>query len=204
MVRALRRVGSAHRALRGAHGELTRACPIEGREDDGEDGVSGPGGTGGVRVVYPFDGASFVVNPEPPAALQAVDIRVEAGGPVEVRVDGVLLAAPYRWVLAPGAHTISTRAARGERRGGGRAGADSRAVRRGRSVCAPNGRVLVASDTGDPEANAEVPYSADASARKARTEERLAALGVPVARTLPPVLRSARSCRATRRRIKTW
>jgi hypothetical protein len=55
------------------------------------------------------------------------------------------------------------------------------------SVRAPNGRVLVASDTGDPEANAEVPYPADARARKARTEERLAALGVPIARTLPPV-----------------
>ncbi len=64
-------------------------------------------GSRAIRIAYPFDGASFVVDPERPRALQLLDIRVEPQDPrAEVRVDGAPLAVPYRWPLSPGAHTI--------------------------------------------------------------------------------------------------
>lgn len=56
------------------------------------------------------------------------------------------------------------------------------------TVRTPDGAVLVAPDTGDPEPGAQVPHPADAIQRKMQTDKKLAALGIPVARTLPPVL----------------
>lgn len=79
-------------------------CPADlAPEDGGDDGSAGAT----LRIAYPFDGASFVVDPERPRALQLLDIRVEPDGPgVDVRVDGAQLASPRRWPLSPGAHTI--------------------------------------------------------------------------------------------------
>jgi hypothetical protein len=56
------------------------------------------------------------------------------------------------------------------------------------SVRTPNGLVLVAPDTGDADPDAEVPYPEDAEQRKAATDRQLAAQGVRVAKSLPPVV----------------
>ena len=54
-------------------------------------------------------------------------------------------------------------------------------------IRAPNGAVLVDPQTGDAQAGAHVPHPPDASARKARTEQQLSALGIVVPPSLPPV-----------------
>ena len=54
------------------------------------------------------------------------------------------------------------------------------------SVRAPDGKVLVDPTTGDPEPEAELPYPADAVARKATSDKQLAERGVPVMPDLPP------------------
>jgi hypothetical protein len=51
----------------------------------------------------------------------------------------------------------------------------------------PAGLLLADPLTGDPEAGAELPHPADATLRKGRTEAQLAALGIAVAKGLPPV-----------------
>ena len=56
------------------------------------------------------------------------------------------------------------------------------------SVRAPDGAVLVDPASGDAQAGAEVPYPADAVARRRASREALAALGVAVPETLPPVV----------------
>jgi hypothetical protein len=56
------------------------------------------------------------------------------------------------------------------------------------TVRAPDGRVLVAPDTGDPAAGAELPFPADAVARKAASEAVLAERGIRVPSTLPPTI----------------
>jgi penicillin-binding protein 1C len=71
--------------------------------------------SGGLRIAYPFDGASFVVDPERPAALQLLDVRVEPDtARVVVHVDGTPLASPRSWKLAPGTHTFVARAGNAE------------------------------------------------------------------------------------------
>ena len=62
------------------------------------------------RIVYPFDGARFVIDPERPAELQLLEIRVEPEGTtVEVRVDDTIVSKTRTWPLAPGTHTITAR-----------------------------------------------------------------------------------------------
>jgi hypothetical protein len=56
------------------------------------------------------------------------------------------------------------------------------------TVRAPNGKVLVAPDTGEPEAGAVVPYPADAVRRKEATEKTLAERGIRAPKSLPPVV----------------
>jgi hypothetical protein len=56
------------------------------------------------------------------------------------------------------------------------------------SVRAPDGKVLVAPDTGDAEPGAAVPYPADAIARKQRSEAALGGLAVRTPKSLPPVV----------------
>jgi hypothetical protein len=56
------------------------------------------------------------------------------------------------------------------------------------SVRDPFGRVLVDPQSGDPEQDAEVPYPADARARKHRTQGTLQKRSIPFATGLPPVV----------------
>jgi hypothetical protein len=56
------------------------------------------------------------------------------------------------------------------------------------SVRAPDGKVLVAPGTGDPQPGAEIPYPADAATRKAATEAALVQRDVRTPRSLPPVV----------------
>jgi hypothetical protein len=56
------------------------------------------------------------------------------------------------------------------------------------TVRAPDGKVLVAPDTGDAETGADVPHPQDAVRRKQATEAALAARGVRVPASLPPVV----------------
>lgn len=59
------------------------------------------------------------------------------------------------------------------------------------TVRAPNGAVLVDPESGDAEPEANVPSFRDALERKARTERHLMELGIPIAKTLPPVVSEA-------------
>jgi hypothetical protein len=56
------------------------------------------------------------------------------------------------------------------------------------SVRAPDGKVLVAPGTGDPQPGAQLPYPEDARSRKTQTEAVLAARGVRTPQSLPPVV----------------
>jgi hypothetical protein len=56
------------------------------------------------------------------------------------------------------------------------------------AVRAPDGKVLVSPETGDPEPGAVVPYPEDARHRKAITEAELAERGLHVPAVLPPVV----------------
>ncbi len=56
------------------------------------------------------------------------------------------------------------------------------------TVRAPDGRVLVNPETGDPEPNAKAPYPKDAVERKAATNAKLAELGIRGPASLPPVV----------------
>ncbi len=56
------------------------------------------------------------------------------------------------------------------------------------SVRGPDGAVLVDPTTGAPDPDAELPYPEDALRRKAATEKALAARGIAVPRSLPPVV----------------
>lgn len=85
--------------------ESSPSCPVE-------DAPGAPAGD--LRITYPFDGSRFVIDPERPPELQVVDVRVAPDEPgVELRVDGALLDKTRSWALAPGAHTITARAASG-------------------------------------------------------------------------------------------
>jgi penicillin-binding protein 1C len=75
-----------------------------------------------VRIGWPTDGASFLIDPERPRAEQALFVRVEAPSGVNrvaLLVDGQTMAqvgAPFvvRWPLSPGEHVLTARAASGE------------------------------------------------------------------------------------------
>jgi penicillin-binding protein 1C len=91
------------------------ACPTDDGAADledtpGDDGDAGTRDPLAPRITYPFDGARFVIDPERPADLQLLEIRVEPEGTaVEVRVDDTILAKTRTWPLAPGTHTITAR-----------------------------------------------------------------------------------------------
>ena len=56
------------------------------------------------------------------------------------------------------------------------------------SVRDPSGQILLDAEGATPDAEARVPYPADAEARKARSMARLAELGIRVPPSLPPVI----------------
>jgi hypothetical protein len=56
------------------------------------------------------------------------------------------------------------------------------------SVRAPDGKVLVAPGTGEPQAGAEVPYPEDAARRKASSTAALSSRGIATPKSLPPVV----------------
>jgi hypothetical protein len=65
---------------------------------------------GAVAIVYPFDGARFVLDPERSAALQQLEIRVEPDDrALEVRIDGAPIPDRRSWAMTAGAHTITAR-----------------------------------------------------------------------------------------------
>ena len=66
----------------------------------------------GLFMVLVF-GSRFVLDPERPASLQMLDIKVEPDAPaIEVLIDGKSLRARTRsWPLAPGDHAITLRGA---------------------------------------------------------------------------------------------
>lgn len=76
-------------------------CPID------QDTASTP--STAPHVAYPFDGSRFVLDPERPASLQMLDIKIEPDAPaIEVLIDGKSLGANKRaWPLAVGDHTIT-------------------------------------------------------------------------------------------------
>ncbi|HVJ90704.1 MAG TPA: penicillin-binding transpeptidase domain-containing protein, partial [Labilithrix sp.] len=89
-------------------------CPAErdARFDAGstDDDEARPRDPMAPRIVYPFDGARFVIDPERPIALQLLEIRVEQdASTVQVLVDGAPLSKERTWPLAPGSHTITAR-----------------------------------------------------------------------------------------------
>jgi penicillin-binding protein 1C len=95
----------ARGARRGRSPELfSPLCPGSG------DGVA----SGRLRVGYPNEGAEFVLDPDRPARLQSLSVRVEAPRGVQevrLRVDGALVAkvpAPYVavWPITRGEHVL--------------------------------------------------------------------------------------------------
>jgi penicillin-binding protein 1C len=95
--------------------ESSPACPVD-TPDLGAALPSGGEASGPPRISYPFDGASFVIDPERPRELQQLQIRVAGGegAGLEVRVDDVPTTADHRWPLAPGEHTLIARAPGGK------------------------------------------------------------------------------------------
>ncbi len=64
------------------------------------------------RITYPFDGASFLVDPERPTDLQKLQVRLSPfEGPIEVRVDEKPIGPDLRWPLSPGEHTLTAESA---------------------------------------------------------------------------------------------
>jgi penicillin-binding protein 1C len=97
---------TAHRPL--APREVSAECPLEAHGSDTEASSVTP------RVLYPFDGASFLVDPERSPDLQKLYIRVEPTGPgVQIRVDDVPLSRGGEWELAKGSHSIVASSANG-------------------------------------------------------------------------------------------
>jgi penicillin-binding protein 1C len=84
--------------------EASPLCPL--------DAPAGPAGE--LRITSPADGARFALDPDRPASLQRLDVRVaapQAAGRVRLRVDGEVLAEvgrPYdfAWPLTPGEHVL--------------------------------------------------------------------------------------------------
>lgn len=88
--------------------ESSPFCPGELTSEGaaGDDGAA----AGALRIVYPFDGARFVIDPERPRDLQLLAVRIEPEDPrVELRVDEAVLSKTRSWELTPGAHTITAR-----------------------------------------------------------------------------------------------
>jgi penicillin-binding protein 1C len=94
---------------RGARRELApeTLSPLCPRRSDGV-------ASGRLRVGYPNEGASFALDPDRPARLQSLSVRLEAPrgvSEVRLRVDGAIVAkvpAPYvaSWPITRGDHTL--------------------------------------------------------------------------------------------------
>ncbi|MBX3219165.1 MAG: penicillin-binding protein 1C [Labilithrix sp.] len=86
------------------------ACPIDDAPTAARDEDGAAREPSAPRVVYPFDGARFVIDPERPVDLQRLDIRVEpSAASTEVFVDDQPIAKTRSWPLAAGPHTITAR-----------------------------------------------------------------------------------------------
>jgi penicillin-binding protein 1C len=59
----------------------------------------------GKRIVQPFDGARFAIDPERPPALQKLAVSTHPPN-AAVRVDGVPIGEDHMWPLVPGDHRI--------------------------------------------------------------------------------------------------
>ena len=69
--------------------------------------------SGALAIVYPADGARFLLDPERPPALQRPPLRaMPAGGPVRWTIDGVPVD---RWLPAPGSYVVKAAMAGAER-----------------------------------------------------------------------------------------
>lgn len=64
-----------------------------------------------VHIVYPFDQARFVIDPDRPRDLQALEIKVDPRT-AAVLVDGAPVGPSHQWKLTPGEHTITSPGAR--------------------------------------------------------------------------------------------
>jgi penicillin-binding protein 1C len=81
-------------------------CPADGSEE--------PAIAGALRIAYPHDGASFLLDPERPRELQALRVLVSAppgARAIALRIDGAApakLAPPFAttWRLEPGEHVF--------------------------------------------------------------------------------------------------
>jgi penicillin-binding protein 1C len=81
--------------------EYSPLCPASNEER----------GRGDVRIAAPHDGARYLIEPDRPRSLQAIDVRVESSSDrVTLRIDGraIVLTAPFvhRWALSPGEHVM--------------------------------------------------------------------------------------------------
>jgi penicillin-binding protein 1C len=84
--------------------ESSPACPIDAI---GSGAAEDPAG---VRIEYPFDGARFVIDPDRPATLQLLAIRVAPeDASLQIWVDGAPLPASRSWQLVAGSHTVTAR-----------------------------------------------------------------------------------------------
>jgi penicillin-binding protein 1C len=83
-------------------------CPVDPAESEPEIAGAGP------RIAYPFDGASFLVDPERPLDLQKLRIRVVPfDASVTVRVDDRAIGGDLVWPLAVGEHSLVAQSASG-------------------------------------------------------------------------------------------
>ncbi len=81
------------------HGRFFSRSDLRGGDD--EDATS-------IRIVYPFDGARFVLDPERPASHQTLSIRVQPENVrIAVSIDGERLSPAHAWPLRPGEHIIT-------------------------------------------------------------------------------------------------
>ena len=94
--------------LAGTERDRARSFACDERASSGQAGA-GPGAGGGANdgalaIVYPADGARFLLDPGRPAAHQMPPLRaVPAGAPVRWTVDG---AAAGEWVPSRGEHVV--------------------------------------------------------------------------------------------------
>jgi penicillin-binding protein 1C len=77
---------------------------IPPRAFDCPQGAGAGAASGALAIVYPADGARFLLDPERAPALQRPPLRaIPAGGPVRWTIDGV---AADRWLPAPGSYVV--------------------------------------------------------------------------------------------------
>lgn len=86
-----------------APAESSPNCPVAS-PDAAPDGAS-------VQILYPFDRAKFVIDPDRPRDLQVLEIRTDPPG-AEVRIDDKPLSKSHQWPLAEGEHTITASGAK--------------------------------------------------------------------------------------------